>query len=165
VNEAAGVTMLPPAKPKLSAGDAMLLARLVRKYGPEFIAAAAQDIPDKILARSRGRPLMGDDEPFSPYLRKMHLADCIEEWAEEHRDAGSRKPYDDAYFDLYKIRYGHDLIAAAKQRPFAKFQKAIKKDHHQGRRDLLQYAQHLREQPNRIFGLPRWLERRLAGRK
>jgi hypothetical protein len=147
---------------RMSAGDAKLLVQLARKYGPAFIALAVQDIPDEVLARGRGRPIATIEQP---YLRKMHLADCIEEWAEEHRAAGSRKPYDDAYFDLYKIRYGHDLIAAEKQRPFAKFQKATKKDHYEGRQYWRGYAYHLREQPNRMFDLPYWLQRRLAGRK
>ena len=81
----------------LSESDTKEVARLVHKYGRDFIAAAAQKVP----LRGPGRPSRG----FLPYYERMALADEIEELAEEHRQAGSRKPYTDAEIDFYELEY------------------------------------------------------------
>jgi hypothetical protein len=108
----------------LLASDAKELARLVRKYGREPIAAAAHEVP----LRGRGRPTRG----LLPDYERMHLADWIEEQAEEHRLAGHRAPYKRAVNDLYDLLYG----GGRQDRDPEKFAKTIKKKYLQGRRDL-----------------------------
>jgi hypothetical protein len=107
----------------LSASDTKELARLVRKYGREPIAAAALEV----LLRGRGRPSRG----LLPYYEGMHLADWIEEQAEEHRLAGHRAPYKRAVNDLYELLHG-----GTQDRDPEKFAKTIKKKYQQGRRNL-----------------------------
>jgi hypothetical protein len=108
----------------LSASDTKELARLVRKYGRQAVAAAAQEVP----LRGKGRPSRG----LLPYYEGMHVADWIEEQAEEHRLAGHRAPYKRAVNDLYELQYG----GGRQDRDPEKFAKTIKKKYQQGRRDL-----------------------------
>jgi hypothetical protein len=140
-------------RPELSEPDLKELARLVRKYGSEPLAAAAKTI----VPRSPGRPSRG----LLPCYERMHLTDWIEETAEEHRQAGSRKPYTDAEIDLYDLQFSGE----AKPPDFQKWRKTIKKRRLQGRRDWQQLAQKVREQPEWASavgqGLPSWL----VGRK
>jgi hypothetical protein len=111
------------SRPTLSASDTKELARLVRKYGRDGIAAATHEVP----LRGRGRPSLG----FEPYYKKMHLAEWIEEQAEEHRCAGHRAPYKRAVNDLYELLHG-----GTQDRDPEKFAKTTKKKYQQGRRDL-----------------------------
>jgi hypothetical protein len=110
-------------RPELSASDTKELARLVRKYGQEAVAAAVQKTP----LRGPGRPSRG----LLPYYERMHLADWIEEAAEEHRLEGHRAPYKRAVNDLYELLYG-----GTQDRDPEKFAKTTKKKYQQGRRDL-----------------------------
>jgi len=76
----------------------------------------------------------------------MHLADWIEEQAEEHRQAGSRKPYTDAEIDLYDLEFSGE-----KNPPdFQKWRKTIKKRRQQGRKELQQYLQRLQQWEQRL---------------
>jgi hypothetical protein len=120
--------------PSLSASDKKELARLVRKYGRRAVVEAAQ----KVALRGPGRPSRG----FLPHYENMHLADWIEEQAEEHRQAGSRKPYTDAEIDLYDLQFSGEK----KPPDFQKWQKTIKKRRLQGRRELRQLLQRLQKQ-------------------
>jgi hypothetical protein len=112
-----------PAELKLSASDAKELARLVRKYGTETVVGAAHKVP----VRGPGRPSLG----LVPYYTRMHLADWIEEQAEEHRLAGHRAPYKRAVNDLYELQHG-----GTQDRDPEKFAKTTKKKYQRGRRDL-----------------------------
>jgi len=67
----------------------------------------------------------------------MHQAEWIEERAEEHRQAGSRKPYTDAEIDLYDLQFSGE----EKPPDFQKWRKTIKKSRHRGRRELHQLLQ------------------------
>jgi hypothetical protein len=113
---------------KLSVTDAMLLARLVKKYGREMIAAATRQVP---LPRGRGRPSV-------PYrvLERAWLADWIDRWAERHRLAGSRKPLYDAATDLYDECY--EGVGREDRPDTTKFVDAILRQALRGRRDLQQ---------------------------
>jgi hypothetical protein len=89
----------------------------------------------------------------------MALADEIEELAEEHRQAGSRKPYTDAEIDFYELEY-----AGEKNPPdFQKWRKTIKKSRLQGRRELRQYRQRL--QKWELRQLRQQLQKQNRGRK
>jgi hypothetical protein len=87
-----------PERPKLAPSDAKKLAALVRKYGREEVIAAA----GSVAARGPGRPSRG----LLPYYERMHAAQLLEEYAEEHRKAGSPKPYVDAAIQYYEMEYG-----------------------------------------------------------
>jgi hypothetical protein len=64
----------------------------------------------------------------------MRLADCIEEWAAEHRESGSHHPYKDAMLDLFELRFGDGREDG---RDPQKFLTSAKRDFHRGRRDLI----------------------------
>ncbi len=108
---------------QLSPAHQKLLGRLVRCYGPNLIAAAAMKIP-----------VRGPGAPHKNYSEAMHLADCIEEWAAEHRERGSRSPYKMAYHDLFEVRFDKQ-----DKRDFQKFEQTVKKEHYRGRRALIAY--------------------------
>jgi hypothetical protein len=114
----------------LAKQDLKELARLVRKYGRSRIIAVAKNVsPSKL-----GRPTRG----LLPYFEQIHLAQTIDEWAEEHRSRGSRKPITDAENELYEMSVEEEL----KKQPghYVKWQKNIKKKRLEGRRQ----AQRLR---------------------
>jgi hypothetical protein len=114
----------PEPEPGLTAADTKELARLVRKYGRDVVADAAR----KVTLRGPGRPSRSD----LPYYERMHLADWIEEYAEEYRQAGHRAPLKQAKLDVYEMLYA----GKEGQRDLEKFLKTIKKKHQQGRREL-----------------------------
>jgi hypothetical protein len=118
--------------PKLSESDQKKLARLVRKYGCEAVAAAAKKAPPAKPARGPGRP--------SRIFERMWLAGLIDEWAEENRQAGSRQPYKQAEIEYYDCCYSRD---EQKRLDFQKFQKKLKKDRLQGRQELQRYHANL----------------------
>jgi hypothetical protein len=136
-------------QPELSPSDQKALARLVRKYGRKAVVAATQTV----FARGPGRPSKG----LLPYHERMHLADWIEEQAEEHRQRGSRKPYTDAEIDLYDLLYSGE----EERRDLQKFRKTIKKVRQQGRQYWREVAQKVKKYPKeaRQLGqsLPPWL--------
>jgi hypothetical protein len=113
----------------LSGSDTKELARLVRKYGRKVVAAAARTVS----LRAPGRPSRG----LLPYYERMHLAEWIEEQAEEHRQAGSRKPYTDAEIDLYDLQFSGE----EKPPDLQKWRRTIKKLRQQGRRELRELLQ------------------------
>jgi hypothetical protein len=123
-----------PAQLSLSASDTKELTRLVRKYGRAVVATAA----GTVLLRAPGRPSRG----LLPYYERMHLAEWIEEQAEEHRQAGSRKPYTDAEIDLYDLQFSGEEESP----DFQKWRKTIKKRRQQGRRELHQLLRRLEMQ-------------------
>jgi len=125
-------TLPPDPMELLSDAHAKKLATLVRKYGPEAIAKAAK----AVVTRKPGRPSRGD----FPYYERMHLADWLEERAEEHRAAGSRKPYTDAEIELYELLYGGE----EEKRDLQKFRKTIKKARHRGRLELQEVREALK---------------------
>jgi len=132
--------------PLLAKRDARGLVRLVRRYGADFISTAAKQVPKEWLDRKRGRPARVIE---APYLLKMHCADLIEEWAEEHRVKGSRSPYRDAYREYQHFDGKKSL-------------ETIERYHQRGRRFWELWAHHLRQ---RGSSLPSWLERRLSRRQ
>ena len=130
-----------PAWP-LSPKDTKDLARLVSNYGRSIIAAAAKEVP----VRGRGRPKRGP----GAYFERVFLAQTVEEWAEEHRKAGSRKPLTEALIDLHYIMYGED----DKKHPVGNFLKTIKRKLIPARRELeeVREATRQREQWLRLQG-------------
>jgi len=144
--------MGPVLRGAAQCADTKELARLVRKYGRDAVAAAAQGVP----LRGRGRPSRG----LLPVYEMMHLADRIEELAEEHRQAGSRKPYTDAEIDYYDLEFSGE-----KNPPdFQKWRKTIKKRRQQGRRYYLELTRKIQADPQGAFAAtfspPRWLVER-----
>jgi hypothetical protein len=128
-----------PKFPPLSSSDEKELARLVGKYSREAIAAALPNV----APRKAGRPSRG----LLPYYERMHEADWIEEQADEHRKAGSRKPYADAEIDLYEMLYDGE-----ETRPdFERWRRTLKKRRHRGRQELNEWRQHLQKH-NQILG-------------
>jgi hypothetical protein len=117
-----------PSKPKqLSKADERTLGRLAKKYGRETIAEAAKRIP---LPRPAGRPSRG----LEPYWERVNLADWIEEAAEEHRAAGSRKPYEDAEVELFQLTRSPE--EQREPGAFQRFQKTLRRKRAEGRRGL-----------------------------
>jgi hypothetical protein len=68
---------------------------MVRKYGREKIRAEVDTIP---LPEKRGRPRADPEEPRE---FDENIAEFIYKYAEQHRAAGSTKPVEDAWQDLY----------------------------------------------------------------
>jgi hypothetical protein len=132
-----GLKQLAESSPELSASDTRKLERLVRKYGRDAVATAVGEIEVQ-EPRGPGRPSRG----LLPYYEKMHLADWIEDRAEEHRRAGSVKPYTNAEIDLYEMLYS----GGEERRDLNKFRKTRKKARLQGRRDLQQLRERLQAQ-------------------
>src|SRR4051812_31409283 len=130
------------------------LARLIRKHGRGLVAAAVSHV----VPRESGRPSRG----LQPIYELMHLTDWIEEAADEHRQAGSRKPYVDAELDVYEMQYDGE-----EKRPnLQAFRKTCKKKRLEGRRHWLELAQKVQENPERaamagysLRTLPSWLKR------
>jgi hypothetical protein len=129
------------------------LARLVRKYGRDVIGGAAKTVS----VRGPGRPSRDN----LPFFERMHLADWIEEQAEEYRQAGSRKPYRQAEIDLYELMYDDD----AKSRDFEKFQKTKKKARQRGRQHWRELAQQVHKHPGAAKDLGQSLRSWLRGHK
>jgi hypothetical protein len=101
------------------------LARLVYRYGPDAVSAAVAKVPPK---RPRGRPPRGN----LPQYENAHLAQCIDELAEEFRQHKSRTPIGDAEHALYEM-----IFTKEQQREdghFVRWQKNIKKKRLDGRR-------------------------------
>lgn len=84
---------IPP--PELSREDGQCLARLVERYGVEFIKAAAP----KVKKRSRGRPSRG----MLPVYEAAHLASWIEEKAEDLRARGEKAPIRKAIIAAFEM--------------------------------------------------------------
>jgi hypothetical protein len=128
---------LPALTKPLTLSNTKALARLIGKCGRRTIVAAAKAIP---LPR-RGRPSRGS----LPRFERVQLTEQIDELAEQHRKAGSRKPYQDAEIDVYEIQF-----YGAKKRPrLLKFLKTVRRKRLQGRRELYaarEAAQRLRAQ-------------------
>jgi hypothetical protein len=74
----------------------------------------------------------------------MNAAWWIDQVAEEHRQAGSRKPYTNAELDLYEMLYGgwDKDLDVGEPPDLGTFRKTIKKARLQGRRDLKQQQKH-----------------------
>ena len=129
-------TQRAQARPGLSAADNKALGRLVRRYGREAVIAAAETISP----RGPGRPPRG----HLPYHERMHLAQWIEEQAEEHRQKKSCKPYTEAEIDLYNLLYDGE-----EQPPdLEKFRKTLKRKRIQGRVELVETLQKWRNHPD-----------------
>jgi hypothetical protein len=122
----------PDSDERLLARMAKGYTRLVSRYGDEAVAermkVAIAPLPPR---RGRGRPPRGN----LPVLENMHLADWIDENAEEFRRDGSRTPIKDAEHALYEMIFDDEQ----KRKPdhFQRWQKNIKKKRLQGRRDLI----------------------------
>jgi hypothetical protein len=114
-------------KQELSEEDQKILARLVRKYGSDLVGKAVMTV----ATRGPGRPRRG----ALPYYERMHLADWIEETAEEYKRDGSRKQYTDAYYELFVMTHKPEEVREPGR--FTKFRQTTKKKHHQGRRELI----------------------------
>jgi hypothetical protein len=100
--------------------------RLIAEHGRAAIDAELE----QIRLRRRGRPSRGN----LPLYEAMHLASCIDEWAEENRAAGSKKPILEAELEAYEM----DTSPEQRRDPahFARWQKNIKKKRLKGRREL-----------------------------
>jgi hypothetical protein len=102
----------------MSEADAKELVRLRTKYGADVVAMALLHLPN----RGPGRP------PIT--LERIHLASCLDDWAEEHRSADKRNPNHLARLDLYELMYGReggpDIV---------RFLKSTKKKQLRGRRE------------------------------
>jgi hypothetical protein len=115
---------LPAVTKPLTRPDTKALAWLVGKYGRDVI----RSLTTKVRLPGRGRPTRGD----LPYYERIHFADWLEEVADEHRRAGSRKPYVDSAIDLYEMEFEGE-----QNRPdLHKFLSTVKRKRLQGRREL-----------------------------
>jgi hypothetical protein len=108
---------------KFDEPDVKKLARLVRKYGREFVANAAKTIS----VRGPGRP-----EDFEAPEHKSNVAWCIDTWAEEYRLAGSRTPIKDAEQALYDVMFCGDEVQR-QEGHYDRWQKLFKKKRLKGR--------------------------------
>lgn len=83
--------------------DLKELARLVHEYGVETIcqvaaiALEAIDDPEIVDHPKKGRR--------STEMEDAIFAEFIDNRASEYRQKGSKKPIDDAYFDVYNIEF------------------------------------------------------------
>jgi hypothetical protein len=111
---------------KLSARERKLLEGLGRAHGADTIAAAVRVLLMSTPKRGRGRP-----SSWLSKKNKMHIADYIESQAEEHRLAGSSRPYKEAYSDFHKLYFGKVAVSDSSLR-------TIERYHRQGRRYLRQ---------------------------
>lgn len=139
---------------KLSPTEAKLLARLVGKHGREEIAALAMTITKP---RSVGRPNAGDQ----PLYDLMQFTDMIEDWTEEHRRAGSPKPFVDAATSLYELLYDGEPDAPK----LVSFIDTVKRKRQRGRVLWEDRARQVRAYPKEAkalgyHNLPRWLGRK-----
>ena len=138
-----------PKKPALSAlsePDKKALARLVRKYDANTIAAAAR----KVRLRGPGRPI------GLAFYERVHFAQWFEEVEEEHRAAGSRRPFTDAALDLFEIEYDEaERNVPGKAEKFI----AMMKDKRKRARPDLALVRELTKRREA------WLKRRRRGRK
>jgi hypothetical protein len=120
-----------PAPADLSKRERNQLVALVRKFGAKAVIAAVEAIEQQ----DRHRQRRGRGAP-SQRSKRIHLAMCIEEWAEEYRQDGHRTPYKQATLDWIEFE-GNP--------PDPKILKAIKKDRLQGRQELLEYLECLEQ--------------------
>jgi hypothetical protein len=116
--------VLMPRLADLSAAHEKILARHVRMAGRKQVARAAMEIE---------LPELGRPAELS-YLERMHLASCLDEWAEEGRRTGVRSPMKEAE-RLAVEQFG---LAAAYDKPpdYELSADRFKKLRLQGRREL-----------------------------
>jgi hypothetical protein len=111
----------------------------------------------------RGGPRDGAGRKPKPFRRRMHLASCINDWAEEYCQLGRRDYVLQAVLDLYEVQYrttdgwsAEDVAATGKAKPpsIESFLKTTKKDLRLGRqelRDLQRRLRALRRRYPRLF--------------
>jgi len=118
---------------ELSPRDTKALARLVDRYGPNAIAEAARWLKPT-SKRSKGRPYKG-----RALFERMHMASCIEDWAEEYKLNGKPNPFRLAMIDWHEFVYSDPEI---EKRDFdVKYEKALKKKFYKGRRELREWRE------------------------
>lgn len=137
---------LPAVTKPLTRSDTKALAWLVGKYGRDVIGS----LTTMVRLPGRGRPTRGE----LPYYERIHFADWLEEVADEHRRAGSRKPYVDAAIDLYEMEFEGEQ----NHPDLRKFLSTVKRKRLQGRPELhaMREAAQRREQ---------WLQAKKCRRK
>jgi hypothetical protein len=100
--------------------------------------------------KGRGGKGRGQGRKRTAHFRLMHLASCIDDWAEEYRELGRPNPVKQAMLDVFEIRYSgwsaEDMAATGgKQPPTAEsFLKTVKTDLRDGRRLSRELHEHLR---------------------
>jgi hypothetical protein len=129
---------------------AQSLTRLVSKYGRQFLSATIRHVdphtnspreesisaPVKREKRSVGRPYMGQ-----PWRDRVWLASVLNDWAEENRQDGSRKPMFDAEYTLYEFSF--DEKQRRQPGHFERWRKQIKKKRLRGKRELREWLDYL----------------------
>jgi DNA-directed RNA polymerase specialized sigma24 family protein len=124
-------TPKPEPKPLFSKDEQRCLARLVAKFGRETVADAAMKVP---LPERRGRPST-QKRWLLRVFEDMHLAQSVDEWAEENRRAGtSSQPVRDA------IREISDLLGRSPR--------TIRNRLRRGRRELRTLNQRMKMSPD-----------------
>lgn len=137
--------VIPPAnsKPLFSAADTRLLTRLAKKYGCEVIAEAVMsDGMKKLMRRSR---VGGRSRGERPLYEAMALAQWFEKVIEENKQAGSRKPTYDAYFEMWQLVFDPEQ---QRQRDFDKWRKNIRKQRSRGNHLMRDFRASLRRHPH-----------------
>ncbi len=112
----------PKQLPEITITDQLLLAKLVAKYGLDAVERA-------LPKRKRGRPSRG----ALPIYEKMHLAEWIDDCAEEYREAGYKAPLRQARIDAYHMETGSE------QEPSEVQIATIKDKHLEGRKAWQDY--------------------------
>jgi hypothetical protein len=105
---------------------------IVEKYGADAVIEAVPIV----RKRRRGRPSRGN----LPIYEKMHLAQWIDERAEEYLTAGCKAPIRQARIDAYHLEFGSE------QQPNEEHLDTIKKKHLEGRGYLRAYLSALERQ-------------------
>src|SRR5262249_52342347 len=92
------------------------------------------------MPRKRPKSERGPGRPYAgkALYERVHWADWVEETAEEHRQAGSRKPYVDALLDLLELTKEPEAVREiiANETQFNTISKSFKKKRIKGRREL-----------------------------
>jgi hypothetical protein len=101
--------------------DAKALATLVKRYGPDVIAAAAR----VVVPKDSGRP----PELWANWTQNMRLA-C---WFEEHAKLGTRNRYSDAALTLWTVE---KLFTGKKESTRKAFLKKVKRSRQKGQEEL-----------------------------
>jgi|SRR4029453_8636017 hypothetical protein len=91
------------------------------------------------MPRKRPKSERGPGRPYAgkALYERVHWAEWVEETAEEHRQAGSRKPYVDALLDLLELTEEPEAVCKiiANETQFKRISKNFKKKRIKGRRE------------------------------
>jgi len=92
------------------------------------------------MARKRPKSKRGPGRPYfgEGLYARVHWAEWVEETAEEHRQAGSQKPYVDTLLDLLEQTEEPEVVREiiADEKRFERIAKNFKKKRSKGQREL-----------------------------